>query len=375
MIGARTSQKINQNPPIQGKRYTREVLKQPRERRPLGARRQASHMEVDTAPMESPAAAATAATATGAASSSGLPPPPKTTAKLIADALTTEPQTSEEVYANMVMLCSGSYALPSLNTVQSALSTRGDNFATKVLPTRGGDKRTRWVIKEKEVEVEKKKASSSKAHGKKGAGSKAGGAKGGVQKTSAKSGRALKPSQKKKAEEAAARKAALEHQAQLRRVDDVVARPMSAFVLFGFSQRGVLKKQKSAADFREVVKAIGERWALLSDDDRAKYEKMAGEDQKRSDSQAVARAAAAKASAAAAAAAEQAAAAEAEAAAQAVQERGGDGDDGAEDIDEEGANDGGEDVGDDEAEDEGRMNEEGDEADGGADGEPTGGAQ
>ena len=31
MIGARTSQKINQNPPIQGKRYTREVLKQPRE--------------------------------------------------------------------------------------------------------------------------------------------------------------------------------------------------------------------------------------------------------------------------------------------------------------------------------------------------------
>ena len=80
-----------------------------------------------------------------------------------------------------------------------------------------------------------------------------------------KSARPLKPSSKKKAEEAAARKAALEEMARIRRVGDVLARPMSAFVLFGFSQRGVLKKQKTAAEFKEVVKALGERWTLLSD--------------------------------------------------------------------------------------------------------------
>ena len=37
-------------------------------------------------------------------------------------------------------------------------------------------------------------------------------------------------------------------------------------MLFGFSQRGALKKQKSSTGVREVVKAVGERWLLLSDD-------------------------------------------------------------------------------------------------------------
>ena len=54
-----------------------------------------------------------------------LPPAPKTMVALIKDALTAAPQTADEVYANMVVLCSGAYALPSLNTVQSALSARG----------------------------------------------------------------------------------------------------------------------------------------------------------------------------------------------------------------------------------------------------------
>ena len=268
----------------------------------------------DVAPEPEPAAA-------NAGSSASLPPAPKTIAGLIKEALTTEPLTSEEVHARVVELAGGAYVVPSLNMVQSALQTRGDTFAIKVPPPRGavGARVSRWVAKPPEEE----KSSSSKKGGSKKAGGKAGkgGVGGGVQK-SAKSGRALKPSQKKKAEEAAARKAELEHQAQLRRVDDVIARPMTAFVLFGLSQRGVLKKQKSAAEFKEVVKAIGERWALLSDDDRAKYDVMAEEDQRRSDSQAEAREAAAKAAAEAAAAA---AAAEEQAAQQGADDEGGDG--------------------------------------------------
>ena len=42
------------------------------------------------------------------------------------------------------------------------------------------------------------------------------------------------------------------------KVDELLAQPMSAFVLFGFAQRNLLKKQKPSATVKEVVKAVGE---------------------------------------------------------------------------------------------------------------------
>ena len=88
----------------------------------------------------------------------------------------------------------------------------------------------------------------------------------------------LSPS-KKKAEQAKRERSAEGKAAQQQRVREMLMQPLSAFMLFGFSQRGILKKQK--APIREVVRAVGERWLLLSDAERAKYEAMAEEDQRR----------------------------------------------------------------------------------------------
>ena len=41
------------------------------------------------------------------------------------------------------------------------------------------------------------------------------------------------------------------------KVDEILAQPLSAFVMFGFAQRNLLKKQKPNATPKEVVKAIG----------------------------------------------------------------------------------------------------------------------
>ena len=41
------------------------------------------------------------------------------------------------------------------------------------------------------------------------------------------------------------------------KVDELLAQPLSAFVMFGFAQRNLLKKQKPNATPKEVVKAIG----------------------------------------------------------------------------------------------------------------------
>ena len=66
------------------------------------------------------------------------------------------------------------------------------------------------------------------------------------------------------------------------RADEMLAKPLSAWMLFGFSQRGALKKNASNKEMRAAVKAVGERWLLLSEAERAKYEAMAQEDQRRS---------------------------------------------------------------------------------------------
>ena len=41
------------------------------------------------------------------------------------------------------------------------------------------------------------------------------------------------------------------------KLDEHLARPFSAFALFGLAQRGVLKKQKSSADVKEIIKVVG----------------------------------------------------------------------------------------------------------------------
>ena len=81
----------------------------------------------------------------------------------------------------------------------------------------------------------------------------------------------------KKKMDLAKREKTAEGMAELqKRANETLAKPLSAFMLFGFSQRGILKKQKDPV--REVVKAVGERWMLLSHADRARYEAMADEE-------------------------------------------------------------------------------------------------
>ena len=87
------------------------------------------------------------------------------------------------------------------------------------------------------------------------------------------------PAGKKKAEQAKREKTAEGKAALQRKAHAMLAQPFSAFMLFGFSQRGILKKPKES--IRGVVKAVGERWLLLSDTERARYEAMAEEDGRR----------------------------------------------------------------------------------------------
>mmetsp|Transcript_2610 Transcript_2610/g.5086 ORF Transcript_2610/g.5086 Transcript_2610/m.5086 type:complete len:121 (-) Transcript_2610:191-553(-) len=62
------------------------------------------------------------------------------------------------------------------------------------------------------------------------------------------------------------------------KVEELLAQPMSAFVMFGFAQRNLLKKQKPGATVKEVVKAVGDRWLLLAEAERQKYEVLAAQD-------------------------------------------------------------------------------------------------
>lgn len=61
------------------------------------------------------------------------------------------------------------------------------------------------------------------------------------------------------------------------RVAEMRDQPLSAFTLFAFAQRPSIKKQKPNAAPREIAKLMGERWTMLSDEQRRGYEKMAVE--------------------------------------------------------------------------------------------------
>ncbi len=65
--------------------------------------------------------------------------------------------------------------------------------------------------------------------------------------------------------------------ALMERVAEMRDQPLSAFMLFAFAQRPSIKRQKPNAAPREIAKLMGERWTMLSDEQRRGYEKMAVE--------------------------------------------------------------------------------------------------
>ena len=141
--------------------------------------------------------------------------------ELIQGVLSEEPQTSEEI-RQALFEALGPVMCPSAHSVQSALSTRGEKWGTKI---RGAHNRIKWIA--------------------------------GV----VSSGKKKSPKLAKK--EAAAATKAISKASIQAKADEMVAQPFSAFALFGFAQRGVLKKQKPGATVKDVVKAIGAAHSAL----------------------------------------------------------------------------------------------------------------
>jgi hypothetical protein len=178
----------------------------------------------------------------------------KWSANLIFAEFSDEPQSAERIHAALVEKY-GAEAVPAIRSVQSALSTRGERM--------GGAKiyKGRQVLWVRAAEGAVPPASSRGGGGKK---------------------RRLSKTASKKLAEQAKRERAADSRVSLKsRAEELLAQPLTAFMIFGFSQRGIMKRHKSSAAVREAVKAVGERWLLLSDADRAKYEAMAVEDRER----------------------------------------------------------------------------------------------
>ena len=225
--------------------------------------------EIDAAMAETEAATSSAepaATSSAKPAAPSLPPPPGTNCQnLIKAALTDEPMLPEAVHAAMVEIAAGAYAVPPLKVVQTSLSARGENYAKKV--TERG--RTCWM-KYPEGEGPEKLAPKKKKKPAR------------PTKLTAKqmAAEAAKPFPKGgKAKEVVKLEKKVDFGALRRRSEDLISKPMSAFMLFGFSQRGALKTHGSTT-VKEIVKAVGERWLLLGDEERAKYEVMAKEEVK-----------------------------------------------------------------------------------------------
>ena len=196
--------------------------------------------------------------------------------ELIRGALTSTPQAAADVHRTLVA-AQGEADAPSLVDLTAALSKRGETLGVKVragrvvqwtsFPTDGDSAAAMSVPdeapqeapaepKEKPPASTKKKVTSAK--------------KAGAKKRPAGAAKAAKEKQQ----------AAEDRRDAVARVQEVLAEPLSAFALFGFAQRNLLKKQKPNATVKETVKAIGERWLLLTDAEREKYEALAVEDQR-----------------------------------------------------------------------------------------------
>mmetsp|Transcript_21594 Transcript_21594/g.49414 ORF Transcript_21594/g.49414 Transcript_21594/m.49414 type:complete len:188 (-) Transcript_21594:131-694(-) len=173
----------------------------------------------------------------------------KRVSELIKEALTDEPQSAEQIHKRLAISYGGS-SIPALSTIQSTLSARGPTLGMKIKDSTKKVSYTRFS------------------------------ATAGPSTTSMLESKPARPRLKEKKERRQDEKAETQLDARSR-VDALLASPFSAFALFGLAQRGVLKKQKSNTAVREIVKIVGERWLLLSDQERKKYEAMAAEDAQR----------------------------------------------------------------------------------------------
>ena len=199
------------------------------------------------------------------------------TDELIRGALTSTPQAAADVHRTLVA-AQGEANAPSLVDLTAALSKRGETLGVKVragrvvqwtsFPTDGASAAAMSVPDEapQEAPAEQKEKAPASTKKKVASAKKAGGAK----KRPAGAAKAAKEKQQ----------AAEDRRDAVARVQEVLAEPLSAFALFGFAQRNLLKKQKPNATVKETVKAIGERWLLLTDAEREKYEALAVEDQR-----------------------------------------------------------------------------------------------
>ena len=190
---------------------------------------------------EPPTARVSEAAAAGAAApaSSTSKGPVKWSSSLIFKELNSEKQTSEMIYKALVARF-GAEIVPPIKTIAAQLSTKGERMGGK-----------RVKVKKQVFWIKSKTPPRSKGSGKASA-------------------------------QKARRERNVEAKDQIKqRAIELQAQPLSAFMLFGFSQRGIMKRHASAAAVREVVKAVGERWVLLSEEERASYERMAEEDKQR----------------------------------------------------------------------------------------------
>uniref|UniRef100_A0A7S4ETN5 HMG box domain-containing protein n=1 Tax=Chrysotila carterae TaxID=13221 RepID=A0A7S4ETN5_CHRCT len=183
-------------------------------------------------------------------------------AEMISEALSDAPQSADVLYGRIVTAYGK--AAPSLSSIQSTLCAKGEKLGRKL---RGPGKRVSWVRFDSKVDKIVPDASSSLSKG--------------IAKPK-KSKDAASDNEPRGAKRARALQAQEEAREKFRRrLHEHLSKPFSAFALFAFAQRSTLKRQKPNTTLRELVKAVGERWLLLSEAQQREYELMAEEDKQR----------------------------------------------------------------------------------------------
>lgn len=167
-----------------------------------------------------------------------------------------EPQSAEQIHKRLAISC-GENNVPALTTIQSTLSAKGSKLGIKI---KESSKKVSYVRFQAEASAARFAVSAAEEQ----AGDQA----------------KARPRLKARKERGMVGRPESVDSVQ-QEVQRLLARPFTAFALFGLAHHGVLKRQKSSAAVKEVVKAIGERWLLLSDTERRKYESMAEEDARR----------------------------------------------------------------------------------------------
>lgn len=132
---------------------------------------------------------------------------------------------------------------PALAAVQATLSAKGSQLGLKTKDSRNKVSYRRFPAGPGEFDSEFSGSSELRPND-------------AAQEQHHTSGHKSRPRLKAKRDRGAADK--FEAQAAMRsKLDEILARPLSAFTLFGLAQRGVLKKQKSSASVKEIVKVVG----------------------------------------------------------------------------------------------------------------------